>query len=47
MSILPDEQAAALVDAVSQCTGVEDPRHPIRAALVDVERFTCCEIGQP
>lgn len=47
MSVLPDEQAAALVDAIAQCTGVQDPRHPIRAALLDVERFTCCEIGQP
>lgn len=47
MSVLPDEQAAALLDAISQCTGVQDPRHPIRAALLDVERFTCCEIGQP
>ena len=46
MTILPDEQASALMEAVGSCTGVEDPRHPIRAALFDVEQFTCCEMGQ-
>ena len=45
MSILPAEEALSLVHAVSACTGVQDPRHPIRAALLDVEQFTCCEIG--
>lgn len=43
MSILADEQAAALMRAVEQCTGVQDPRHPIRAALLNVEQTVCCE----
>jgi len=47
MSILPAEEAQSLVTAVSACTGVQDPRHPIRAALLDVEQFTCCEYGKP
>ncbi|KPK58870.1 MAG: hypothetical protein AMS21_10355 [Gemmatimonas sp. SG8_38_2] len=47
MSILPAEEAHALIQAVHSCTGVQDPRHPIRAALLDVEQFTCCEIGKP
>ena len=47
MSILPAEEAQSLVHAVSACTGVQDPRHPIRAALLDVEQFTCCELGKP
>ena len=46
MSILPAEEASSLVQAVSACTGVQDPRHPIRAALIDVEQFTCCDIGK-
>ncbi len=46
MAILPDQQASALIEAVGSCTGVEDPRHPIRAALLDVQQFTCCEFGQ-
>ncbi len=41
VSVLPDEQARALMDAVTTCTGVQDPaRHPVRAALIDVEEFT-------
>lgn len=46
MSILPAEEAQSLIDAVGKCTGVQDPRHPIRAALIDVEQFTCCELGK-
>lgn len=47
MAVLPDDQAASLTEAVAKCSGVQDPRHPIRAALLDVEQFTCCELGQP
>jgi hypothetical protein len=46
-AILPDEHAAKLMHAVGGCKGVQDPRHPIRATLLDVEQFTCCEIAQP
>lgn len=47
MAVLPDEHAATLMQAVNNCKGVQDPRHPIRATLLDVEQFTCCEINQP
>lgn len=47
MSILPDEQAARLLEAVAACTGVEDPRHPLKAATLDVEAFACCELDKP
>jgi hypothetical protein len=46
-TILPPEEAQSLVDAVSSCKGVQDPRHPIRAALLDVQQFTCCDLGKP
>jgi hypothetical protein len=43
MSVLPEDQAERLAQAVKSCTGVEDPQHPIRAAILDVEQFVCCE----
>jgi hypothetical protein len=45
MTILPDEGARNLMQAVAHCAGVQDPRHPIRATLLDVEQFSCCELG--
>ncbi len=47
MSVMPDDRADTLVQAVSNCTGVEDPRHPIRAVVVDGEQFVCCEKPNP
>ena len=35
---LPREEATELVEAVEQCTGCKDARHPIHAWMVDVER---------
>ena len=46
MTVVEDAPAEALVRAVGNCTGVEDPRHPIRAVLMNVEQFTCCETAQ-
>lgn len=46
MAVVPDQLAASLMQAVSECSGVQDPRHPIRAVQLDVEEFTCCEIGK-
>jgi hypothetical protein len=43
ISILPEDQAARLTEAVATCTGVEDPRHPIRVATLDVDQFVCCD----
>ena len=43
MSLLPIEQADALMAAVARCRGVQDPRHPIRAVQLAVERSAACE----
>lgn len=43
VSVLPDDQARLLVEAVGECTGVKDPRHPIRAVMMNVEAFSCCD----
>lgn len=37
-----DAAAGRIMDGVRACTGVEDPRHPIRAFQVDVENATAC-----
>jgi hypothetical protein len=42
MSILPDDRAAALLEAVAECRQVEDPDHPIRAVQLRVEEFVNC-----
>ncbi|MDX1623817.1 MAG: hypothetical protein R3199_07530 [Gemmatimonadota bacterium] len=42
VTMVEGEAAARLLDAVSECRGVQDPSHPIRAAMVDVERATAC-----
>ena len=44
------EQAGDILAAVRSCTGVEDPRHPIRAFELDVARTAACgcdEDGTP
>lgn len=40
---VPAERAGAVMAAVSECRGVEDPRHPIRALQLAVERSASCE----
>lgn len=45
MAVLPDEHASSVMQAVAGCEGVQDPRHPIRATLLNVEHFTCCEVS--
>lgn len=47
MAVVHDDAAEALMRAVAECTEVQDPRHPIRAVSLDVERFTCCETANP
>ncbi len=47
LSLLPDEAAASLMEAVSSCRGVEDPRHPIRAVQLAVEQTAACRWDQP
>ena len=36
-AIVPEDQAAALLDAVQGCNGVADPRHPIHIIQLPVE----------
>ncbi len=36
------EQSDQVMAAVRSCTGVEDPRHPIRAFELDVARTAAC-----
>ena len=36
-AIVPEDQAAALLDAVRGCNGVADPRHPIHVIQLPVE----------
>ena len=42
-TFVEDEVASELVAAVSSCSGVADPGHPIRAAIFDVEEFVTAE----
>lgn len=42
MTVVEDAQADELLQAVRDCTGVKDPRHPVRAVQVDVEAMTTC-----
>ena len=43
LALMPVEQADGLLAAVSDCRGVQDPRHPIRAMQLAVERSAACE----
>lgn len=43
VSVLPNDQAAALSEAVAGCTGVADPRHPVHAVVLGIEQYVCCE----
>ena len=36
-TILPDDKARALLEAVADCPECEDPSHPVHAMQVDVE----------
>ncbi|MGD8496361.1 MAG: hypothetical protein PVF05_09250 [Gemmatimonadales bacterium] len=42
VTIVPDDAAARLLEAVAECRGVQDPQHPIRALQLPVERETAC-----
>ena len=41
-SFMSEEQASRVLEGVRACTGVEDPRHPIRAFELDVARSAAC-----
>lgn len=38
MAVLPDERAAELLEAVRDCRGLEDARHPVHAYQMGIER---------
>ena len=40
-----DGLAAAILDGVESCTGVEDPKHPIRAFALEVAGAAACGCG--
>ena len=42
-TFVEDDVASDLVEAVSSCSDVADPGHPIRAAMFDVEEFVTAE----
>lgn len=42
VAVVPDDVAAAVLEGVAECRGVQDPRHPIRALQLPVERETSC-----
>jgi len=46
MAIVEDDTARHLLDAVAGCEGVQDPRHPVRASMLDVERTALCPCEQ-
>ena len=37
-----DAQARTILEGVQACTGVEDPKHPIRAFMLGVEDIAAC-----
>ncbi len=41
-AFVSEELAEKVMAAVRSCTGVEDPRHPIRAFELDVARAAAC-----
>ena len=42
-----DTAARSILGAVRECTGVQDPKHPIRAFLLDVEEEAACGCEPP
>jgi hypothetical protein len=45
--VTEDEIARSVLAGVKACTGVEDPRHPIRAFLLGVENAAACGCDRP
>ena len=45
--VVPDEEAARLLEAVERWPAGQDPRHPVRAFQVDVERAVRQAAGAP
>ncbi len=43
MTVLDQDAAERLLAAVHACRDIEDPRHPIHAMQLDVERTVVCE----
>lgn len=43
MTVVGEERAARLLDAVRECHDIADPRHPVRALQLEVEKGAACE----
>ena len=42
LSVVPEPRAVQVVEAVAECRGVKDSKHPIRAFQLDVEAVAAC-----
>ena len=49
MAVVEEGTADRILEAVRECRGIADPRHPVRALQMDVETLTSCgtEAGGP
>lgn len=47
LAVMPAERADAVLRAVADCRGVQDPRHPIRAMQLAVEQSAFCQCNDP
>jgi hypothetical protein len=46
-AFVDDDLAGRILEAVRRCTAVKDPRHPIRAFLLDVQAAASCGCEPP
>lgn len=46
-ALLPEEKAEELLEAVRRCADCKDPRHPIHAGVVDVEKAVDSGVPTP
>jgi hypothetical protein len=42
LAVVDESMAERLLDAVRGCEGIQDPRHPVRAVQLAVERTAAC-----
>ena len=45
LTVVPEAKARRVLEAVRDCRGISDPRHPVRALQMDVETLTACGAG--
>jgi hypothetical protein len=47
LAVVDDAMSGRLLDAVRDCKGIQDPRHPIRAVQLAVEGAAACACESP